>query len=92
MNKKFIFLIFAIIIMWILVIIPAILIFSKCMYSYENGVNIALEGTEMIYRISAFKSTLSLYIVFGFPLFITWIIFFITTIIITIFIIVKYKK
>lgn len=91
MNKKLIFLIFTII-MWILVIIPAIFIFSECMYSYENGINIALEGTELVYGISAFASALSLYIAFGFPLFIMWILLFIATIIITIFMIKKYKK
>ena len=91
MNKKIIFVIFTII-MWILVIIPTILMFSKCMYSYENGINIALEGTKMVYGISAFKSTLSLYIAFGFPLVIIWIIIFIATIIMTIFMMIKYKN
>ncbi len=91
MNKKIIFVIFTII-MWILVIIPTILIFNKCMYSYENGINIALEGTKMVYGISAFKSTLSLYIAFGFPLVIIWIIIFIATIIMTIFMMIKYKN
>lgn len=91
MNKKIIFLIVTVI-MWILVIIPTILIFSKCMYSYESGTDIALEGTQMIYGISAFKSTLSLYIAFCFPLVIIWIILFMTTIIMTIFIMIKYKN
>lgn len=78
--------------MWILVIIPVIWMFSKCMYSYENGINIALEGTEVVYGISAFTSTLSFYIAFGFPLFIIWVILFIVTIIMTIFKMIKYKK
>ncbi len=90
MNKKIIFVIITII-MWVLVIIPTILIFNKCMYSYENGTNIALQGTQMVYGISAFKSTLFLYIAFGFPLVIIWIILFIVTIIMTIFIIIKYN-
>ena len=91
MNKKLVFLIVKII-MWILVIIPATFIVSKCMYSYENGSNIALEGTEMVYGISAFTSTLFLYIAFYFPLFIIWIILFIVTIIMTIFKMIKYKN
>lgn len=91
MNKKLILLIVTII-MWLLVIIPSILICSKCIYSYTNGVNIAIEGTEIVYGMSAFKSTLSLYISFYFPLFVTWISIIAISIILTSFLVIKYRK
>ena len=78
-------------IMWILVIIPLIYIFTKYIFYYKNGINIALEGTKMVYGISAIKDILFLYISFYFPIFIIWIISFTIIIILTIYTIIKYK-
>lgn len=91
MNKNLIILIITII-MWTLVIIPTILLCNECIDSYTNGVNIALEGIEIIYGMSAFKSTLSLYISFYFPLFITWISILVISVILSLYLIVKYRK
>ncbi len=86
MNKKSIILIISII-LWTLVIIPTILVCNKCIDSYTNGV---LEE-ELVYGMVAFKSTLSLYIAFNFPLFITWIAILVISVILSLYLIVKYK-
>ena len=51
MNKKYLIIT---IILWILVILLMIIPIKESIYSYQNGTNVALEGTEMIYGIDAF--------------------------------------
>lgn len=80
------------IIMWILVIIQLIYIFTKYIFYYKKGINIALEGTKMVYGISAIKDILFFYIAFYFPIFIIWIISFTITVILTIYTIIKYNS
>lgn len=89
MNKKYLIIT---IILWILVILLMIIPVKESIYSYRNGTNVALEGTEMIYGVDAFFFILSLYAAFYFPLFIIWILLLITTIVLTIITIIKYKK
>lgn len=91
MNKKLTILIVTII-LWTLVIVPTILVCNECIDSYTNGENIALEGIELVYGMAAFKSTLSLYIAFYFPLFITWIATLVISVILILYLIVKYRK
>ena len=80
------------IILWIIVILLMINPVKESIYSYQNGVNVALEGIEMIYGIEAISFILSLYTAFYFPLFIIWVLLLIATILLTIVTIIKYKK
>lgn len=72
------------IIMLIVVIIPFAEISIKSIECYKDGVNIALEGTKMIFGMEAVRETLTMYIVFYFPLFVIWIMLFIAAVIITV--------
>ena len=80
------------IILWIVVILFMIEPIKECIYGYQNGTNVALEGIEMAYGMEAISFTLSLYIAFYFPLFIIWILLLILAITLTIATIIKCKK
>ena len=53
------------IILWILVVLLIIKPIKESIENYKNGINIALEGTEMVYGMKAVSSTLSFYISFN---------------------------
>ena len=79
-------------VLWILVIYLMIIPLKESIASCYNGVNIALDGVEIVYGMEAFSFTLSLYIAFLFPIFIIWITLLLLSIILTIITIIKYKK
>mgnify|MGYP006900639624 CR=1 FL=1 len=83
MNKK-IKLLIVTIVMWIAVIIPFTVISIKCIECYKNGINVALEGTKMVFGMSAIWEKLKMYLAFYFPLFVIWGLLFIITVVITV--------
>ena len=80
------------IILWTLTILLMIIPVKDCIYNYQNGVNSALEGVDMIYGKEAISYTLSFFIAFFFPVFIIWILILLASIILTTVTIIRYKK
>lgn len=80
------------IILWILVVLLIIKPIKESIENYKNGINIALEGTEMVYGMKAVSSTLSFYISFNFPIYAIWMLLLIASIKLTIVTISEYKK
>lgn len=80
------------IILWIILIIPAVLLFGECLSNSINGTYHGFTGEELIYGIPAFFDTLFFYFTFFIPLFIIWFLGFTAAITITIITIVLYCR
>lgn len=91
MKKKIIITITTILI-WIVVIIPAMLLLNECIDSYFNGTYHGFAGEELLYGIPAFLDTLGFYVLFFFPVSILWFIIFMIAIALTVVTIIVYCR
>ena len=80
------------IILWIVVMIPAILLLGECLSNSINGTYHGFTGEELLYGIPAFFDTLFFYFTFFIPLFILWFFIFTVAVSLTITTIVMYCR